>query len=299
VKRAAGRTRRRAPHAAGTAAFDVPRVAYLYADPSSPTLRLRDVAASLRKTLGVRCVIRDEFLGRFGGPDLEALASRIAATKVRNLTRRFEDAEPLFGEVQFELRLLRDPAKRVPGVLYDGFRYAELLRDLLPPAERSLRILHIVFGHRLLGTFDEDGRYHARAVIGSYPSAVSTSGIVEGPAKPEDYYKVKARLSMALGAVPFEAAKAPFEGRFIDYDDARLTEVAKGYALQASMYHVTKEPFCPTPSCRLFNAHWQAEVIVSQIESGELCEAHAATAAAVRRLASRVRSRGGGASTSS
>lgn len=267
--------------------MDVPRVAYLYGDPSSPTLHLREVAAFLRKTLAFRCVVRGEFFGTFGGDDLEGLAVRIAATKVRRLTRPFEPTEPLFGEVQFELRLLRDPAKRVPGVLYDGFRYVELLRDLLPPEERSLRVLHIVFGHRLLGTFDEDARYHARAVIGSYPSAVSTSGIVEGPAKPSDYYKVKARLSIALGAVPFEAAKAPFEGRFIDYDDERLTRVAEGYALQAAMYHVTKGPFCEVPTCRLFNAHWQAELLAAQIESARLCERHAGVAAAIRAVACR------------
>ena len=265
----------------------MPRTAHVYGDPSSETLRPAEVASFLRETLGFPCSVRGEFLRLFGGADEEGLARRIAATKVRNLARPFEPAEPLFGEVQFEIRLLRDPAKRVPGILYDGFRYVALLRDLLPPAERSLRVLHIVFGHRLLGTFDADGRYHARAVIGSVPSAVSTSGIVEGPAKPPEYYKVKARLSLALGAVPFDAAKAPFEGRFIDYDDERLTEVAKGYALQAAMYHVTGEAFCDIPTCRLFNAHWQAEVLRAQVESGRLCARHKAAAAAIRGLATR------------
>jgi len=122
-------------------------------------------------------------------------------------------------------------------------------------------------------------------VICSYPSVVSTSGIVEGPAKPKEYYAVKARLSIALGAVPFEAAKQPFAGRFIDYDDPRMTEVAKGYALQAAMYHITREAFCEKPECRLFDAHWQAELIAAQIDSGRLCHRHTTIAAEIRREA--------------
>lgn len=222
-----------------------------------------------------------------GGADLEGLARAIAATKVRHLGKPFEPAEPMFGEVQFELRLLMDPSKRVPGILYDAYQYAGVLRDLLPKGERSLRVLHVVFGHRLLGTFDDDGRYHARTVVCSVPSLVSTSGLVEAPARPPEYYTIKAQLTGALGAVPFEVAKAPFAGQFLDYDDARLTDVAKGYALQVAMYHITKEAFCSEPACRLFNAHWQSELLLAQVESGGLCGRHEAVASRVRTLAGR------------
>ncbi len=271
--------------------WDVPRIAYLYRDPSSSTLRVDEVAAHLGQALGLRWEVRDEFFVHHGGADLEALARAIAATRVRHIQRPFEAAEPLYGEVQFELRLLEEPAKRVPGVLYDAYRYTARMAGLLPPAERSLQVLHIAFQHRLLGTFDEDGRYHARSVVCGYPSVVSTSGIVEAPAKPKEYYTLKARLSMALGSVPFEAAKGPFTGQFIDYDDARLTEAAKGYALQAAMYHVTKEAFCDDPGCRLFNAHWQAELIRAQIESGRLCARHARVATAIRAVAGSIATR--------
>ena len=269
--------------------WSLPTATYLYRDPSAATLQWDTVASYLRDTLGIPCEVRNEFFSIFGGRDREDLARQIAATKVRHIQRPFEAMEPLYGEVQFELRLLEEPSKSVPGILYDGFRYATLLRDLLTPRERSLRVLHIVFAHRLLGTFDADGRYHARAVVCSFPSVVSTSGIVEGPAKPKEYYTVKAQLSIALGAVPFEAAKQPFAGKFIDYDDPRLTEVAKGYALQAAMYHITHEPFCEDGSCRLFNAHWQSELIEAQIESGRLCVRHEAKAAEIRQTGGRSR----------
>ncbi len=274
--------------------WDIPRVVYLYRDPSSATLKAGEVAAYLKGTLGIRCEVREDFFSRHGGRDREALARAIAATRVRDILKPFQPMEPVCGEVAFEERLLDEPSKRVPGILYDAHRYLDVMAGLLPPKERNLKVLHIAFEHRILGTFDEDGRYHARSVVCGYPSVVSTSGIVEAPAKPEAYYKVKARLSMALGAIPFEAAKEPFKGRFIDYDDPRLTEVAKGYALQAAMYHVTKEAFCEDPACRLFNAHWQAELIKAQIESGELCPRHRAVAASIRAMAGGPRGAQGG-----
>ncbi|HEY4705069.1 MAG TPA: DUF6775 family putative metallopeptidase, partial [Thermoplasmata archaeon] len=40
--------------------------------------------------------------------------------------------------------------------------------------------------------------------------------------------------------------------------------------------------FCEDPDCRLFNAHWQAELIRAQVESGRLCARHRAVAARVR-----------------
>lgn len=263
----------------------VPQSVHLYRDPSSPTLDVDAVAAFLQDLLGLPCTVHEEFFERFGGKDLEVLASRIASTKIRDLARPFVPTEPLFGEIQFELRLLQDPSKRIPGILYDAFEYEALLRDHLPAKERTLRRIQIVFTHRLLGTFDEDGRYHARSVVCGYPSIVSTSGIVEGPAKPEAYYRIKAQLATALGAVPFEAAKEPFLGQFIDYDDTRFTEVAKGFALQCAMYHISGVAFCDDASCRLFNAHWQSEVIAAQLESGHLCDEHADLTRQIREAA--------------
>ncbi len=285
MARNATRGKRTSRGASPPAHWDIPRIAYLYADPSAASLRVREVTAYLRDELGIPCDVRGDFFSHHGGRDREALARGIAATRVRNIMKPFQPMEPVYGEVQFELRLLEEPSKRVPGILYDGYGYLALMRGLLPPGERTLRVLHIAFEHRILGTFDEDGRYHARAVVCGFPSVVSTSGIVEAPAKPQGYYRVKAQLSIALGAIPFDAAKEPFKGQFIDYDDPRLTEAAKGYALQCALYHVTKEAFCEDPECRLFNAHWQAELVRAQIEFGRLCARHGRQAGAVRRFA--------------
>jgi hypothetical protein len=135
--------------------------------------------------------------------------------------------------------------------------------------------VHVAFTPRLLGTFDDaDRRYHARAAVLGYPSIVSTSGLVEAPAKPRGFYAAKRGLRIESADVRYEALKQEYAGRFVDYDDPRLTKVAQGYALQAVFYHLTGEPFCEDTGCVLFNAHWQEELLHAQVESGRLCARH-------------------------
>jgi len=40
-----------------------------------------------------------------------------------------------------------------------------------------------------------------------------------------------------------------------------MMEVAKGYALQAIVFHSTGDAFCGDENCRFFNAHWQEGMI--------------------------------------
>jgi len=105
------------------------------------------------------------------------------------------------------------------------------------------------------------------------PSLISTSGLVEAPAKPREYYLLKQQYEK-LGKDLTEL-KASFSRRFIDYGDKRLTEVAKGYVMQAVFYLLTGNPFCEDKGCRLYNAHWQEELIFAQLESEyEFCQRH-------------------------
>jgi len=134
--------------------------------------------------------------------------------------------------------------------------------------------LHVAFTNRLFGTFSTgDGRYHAHVILLGFPTLISTVGIVEAPAKPREFYLLKQRYAGLGLQVPLEAIKERFRGRFIDYDDPRLTEVMKGYVLQAVFYYLLGEPFCESKSCRLYNARWQEEVLSAQLD-GRLCERH-------------------------
>lgn len=134
---------------------------------------------------------------------------------------------------------------------------------------------HIILTPKLFATFDEQKKLHLRSSIFGYPWVISTSGIVEGPAKPKEYYLYKQKY-IQLGIWDIEEAKIKkrFKGRFIDYQDKRLNEVLKGYIAQALLFYIAGEPFCKQRICRLYNAHWQSDLIYSQIKSGGFCEVH-------------------------
>ncbi len=253
----------------------LPSRIFLYEEPSSPKVDLGELRSYLEETAPFEVETRPEFFSHFRPTDLDGLAGELAKLKVRDLRREEQEFAPLLGEVNFERRLLRDPRRRLPGILYDGFRFQQLLRSLIPPEERTLKSLHLPLTSRLLATFDPGDRvYHARVIVCGYPTVISTSGVVEGPAKPKEFY-IARRGYTALGMTPpTEALKEDLVGRFIDYDDERMTEVLKGYVLQALFYHLTGEPFCDDRDCRLFNAHWQQEMIRAQLVSAKLCDPH-------------------------
>jgi hypothetical protein len=249
---------------------------YLYDDPSAKTLNIEQIVAYLRDRLPpISFRVRGEFLQHHFSGDIKKLAERVARTKVRNVSTDFESFDPLPGEIQFEDGLLRNPKKRISGILYDAPRLQLLMRDQLPANELSLRAVHMIFTPRLIGTFDDgDRRYHARVVLCGYPNLISTSGIVEAPAKPREFYLARQRMRAMGTDVPAEVLEERIEGRFLDYDDTRLTEVMKGYVMQALLHSIAREPFCDDTGCRLYNAHWQEEVLEAQLGEKEFCDRH-------------------------
>lgn len=261
----------------------VPTGVYLYGDPSAAPPDLRTVAAHIKRVCGIPARVRKEFLVHHKVRDLDALARELAAARVSDLARPLPETEPPLPLALFERRQLGSPERRVSGVLYDGVRVQQILRTVLPPKERSLAFVHIVFTSRLLGMFDDaDRRYHARAIVVGYPSLISTSGLVEAPAKPREFYVAKRALRIETADARYESLKESFAGRFLDFEDPRLTRVAKGYALQALFYHATGAPFCEDRDCVLFNAHWQEELLHAQVESGLLCARHRKVAETLR-----------------
>ena len=256
----------------------LPLEIHLYEDKSSKTLDLKEIARYLNDKLGrVSIDVRKPLIAAHANENIEELALMLAGAKIRDPMRKHFPFEPLPGEINLERKLLHDPELRFPGVLYDGIRLKELALKLIPEDERDRSHLHIVFTNRLFGTWnDGDARNHVRVSVYSFPSLISTAGMVEAPAKPKEFYALKHRYSSLDASVLYEELKEKFRGRFIDYDDERLTEVMKGYVMQALFYHLTFHPFCDIRTCRLFNSHWQEEVILAQLgpKLGEFCEMH-------------------------
>ena len=153
---------------------------------------------------------------------------------------------------------------------YDGFELQKVFRECLPAI--SAETLYIVITDRLTCTFDaDDFRYHARAIICANPAIISTAGMVEAPAKPRQYYiDVMTSLSKEDAHVALER----YRGRFLERDDPRIPAVMEGYLLQAVAYHATGEAFCHDRECRLYNSHWQEDLLRLQLKTKRLCPRH-------------------------
>ncbi len=220
---------------------------------------------------------RGDFVGCHTESNTDEIAAELAKIRVTDVNEPFAYNEPLYGEIEHEKRVLSGSAAP-SGVLYDGMKLHGLFQSLIAPEERNLDCVHMVLTDRLFGTFDEDDlRYHARVVICGFPSIISTTGVVEAPAKPREFYIEKQFLGGDELAI--EELKRKFKGRFIDYGDPRMAEILKGYVMQAIFYHVFKEVFCEDRGCRLYNAHWQEEMISAQLEGPGFCERHERLAA--------------------
>lgn len=257
-------------------AFAAPAFVHIYDGAGPGEVSARDLADFLRREVR-RCDIdvRTDFMAYWLKRDgrrqnaARCVAKRVAQARIRQPHERVCSREPLRGEIDFELRFLTAGKPRPIGLMYDASRlmhiYAERLEPEPPPEH-----CHLVVTNQLFATWDEPNRrYHARVSLYGFPSLMSTTGLVEAPAKPREYY-----LARGLG-VDGDSMGDVLKGRYLEPRDPRLHEAMKGSVLQAFFYHVTGEPFCESKLCRLFNAHWQVDLIQAQTALGAgLCERH-------------------------
>lgn len=187
--------------------------------------------------------------------------------RLKNFIHKF------FGDIKVNIVKLKNKAVVTSGLIFDFITTKKVFDTFKYAKLKNAR--HIILTPRLFATYDEQKKLHIRAAVFGFPSVISTSGIVEGPAKPKEYYLYKQKYSQ-LGIWDVEEArlKKKFKGRFIDYGDKRMTEVVKGYISQAIFFYISGEPFCRNKKCRLYNAHWQSDLIYSQIKSGKFCLQH-------------------------
>lgn len=263
----------------GNQKIQLPQTIILYDKTKPGSLNLKEIAEYLSRYLEKASIEqRDSIIGRYltlsSGPPkelaIESLARSFAQAKIRNPNSSDNNTEPFPVEISFEQKWLLKQAEKPSGLLYDAVKLQRLYFNLLLQEERNLNYLHVIILNQLFGTWDEaNQRYHARTSIYGLPCLISTAGLVEAPAKPREFY-----LKRQAG-VSIHELKKEFQGRFIDYDDPRMTELVKGYVMQAIFYYITGEPFCNDKQCRLFNAHWQEELIQAQLDSDyEFCPLH-------------------------
>jgi hypothetical protein len=242
---------------------------FLYDEPAVSQIQLERLAVFLKETFPVQVETRDSIL-KFSKNDT---AIKIASCRIFNPRKPYEKHKPSAEEIIFEEENFANTTKTENIIMYDGFEIQKVLTELIPDGETSSDLFHIFFTNKLTCTYDcNDYRYHGRALIGANPSIISTTGIIEAPAKPREYYLDL--MSNYTQGINVESIKQKYKGTYLEYNDTRLSKIIEGYILQAIFYFETGDAFCDKTECRLFNAHWQKDLLYSQLEYGKLCETH-------------------------
>ena len=249
----------------------------LYKEPAITEINIEQLTIFLEKNFPIKVEIKENIFKEISLENIK----KISNIRIKDITNPFLEHVSSGEEIDFEKRLcedtsLMDSTTRVEDAqeisqvfMYDGFELQKILRYLNEDNET----LHVILTNRLTCTFDEkDKRYHARAVICANPSIISTTGIIEAPAKPKEYYFEVMKLKSQ--GVDIKSAKEKYKGKFLEYNDKRLTRILEGYLLQVIFYNITGESFCKDIECRLNNAHWQKDLLFSQLEITKLCKKH-------------------------
>ena len=248
----------------------------LYKEAAISEIDIKQLIDFLEDNFPFKVQINESAFKEFSLENINRL-SNIRVTDIKNPFLTYESSDI---EIEFEKKLCEDSslmntttkvedAQKISEVfMYDGFELQKILRYL-----NDDRALHIIITNRLTCTFDEnDERYHARAVICANPAIISTTGIIEAPAKPKEYYFEV--MSLKEQGLDTKSAKEKYKDEFLEYNDKRLTKIVEGYILQVIFYNITGESFCENIECRLNNAHWQKDLLFSQLEISKLCQKH-------------------------
>ena len=242
---------------------------FLYDEPAVSEIKIERLAAFIKKLFPVDVKIRKNILQY---SDIKT-AQEVASTRIFNPRKPYQKHNPTIDEIKFEEDNIIDTTNTENIVMYDGFELQQVLAKLIPQEESTIKHFHILFTNKLTCTYDySDYRYHGRALIASNPTIISTTGIIEAPAKPREYYlELITNYQQGLNV---DTIKEKYKGTYLEYNDPRLSKVIEGYLLQAILYYETGEQFCSEKNCRLFNAHWQKDLLYSQIDNPRICQRH-------------------------
>ena len=251
----------------------------LYDEPAVPEIDITSLVSFLKQTIPVEVIVKNNFFENFSTSQIRM----ISETRIFDTKKTFKPHLPVRPELELEEQFCKnskvmeqtkkpEEANNISEVvMYDGFELQKILRECMSDFDN--KTLHIILTNRFTCTYDEtDARYHGRAVICSNPAIISTTGVIEAPAKSRQFYlEAMANKAQKLGIA---SVKAKHKGEFLEYHDERLSKIIEGYLLQVIFYILTGESFCDYLDCRLNNAHWQRDLLYSQIEIRKLCNKH-------------------------
>jgi len=251
----------------------------LYDEPSVSEINVYELVNFLKHTFPVEVIVKDNFFKEFTSQQIQ----KVSETRIFEIQNTFRRHNPSQTDLELEEQFCKnskimEQTKKPEEVdsiseviMYDGFEIQKIIRENLQDFENQT--LHVILTNRFTCTYDEsDARYHGRAVICANPAIISTTGMIEAPAKSSEFY-IEAMANRAQGQ-DIKSVKEKHEGEFLEYHDERLSKVIEGYLLQVIFYLLTGESFCDYMDCRLNNSHWQRDLLYSQIEIRKLCDKH-------------------------
>ena len=256
---------------------------FLYDEPAVQEIQISNLKNFLLETLHVDVEIKECIFNNLDGKTIEM----ISGCRIFDPKMPFKEHLPSKQEMDFEKSVCKDTklmgkttmiedARRIEDVvMYDGFEVQNIISDIITENDSDQNNLHIVFTNKLTCTYDTaDSRYHGRSVICSNPAIISTTGMIEAPARPREYYFEAMKYKMQ--GLDIQDIKKKYSEKFLDYHDNRLSKISEGCLLQAIFYYMTGDAFCDSLDCRLNNAHWQKDLLYSQLKIGKLCNKHQA-----------------------
>jgi len=248
----------------------VPEAVTFFCDGDPGTVDVPAIMAYVTEATGIPCSFHGSVYRTATETQRASAACEFSRARIKDPAKRSLSAEPLPGEIDYEARRLSNPHWKAFGVLYEGLSYQRIILSLMDRKQARMSRCPIVLTGQLVATWDaDDRRYHARTSVYGLPHLISVTGLVQAPARPRAFY-----LQRHTG-VPVESLATEFGNSFLQHGDERITRVLQGYVMQALFFALVGDPFFKDPDCRLFNSHWQHEVIRSQTMGGvRFCPEH-------------------------
>ncbi len=253
---------------------------YLYDDPDSQGLDIDYLAGYLaselpRVEVGVRTDFVTHHLGRFSEEERDTLEAELRKQLEGGTVGAVARAqEPPITESTEDSDLQE---------MYVARSLQAAMRLLIPQEEADMAQLHIIFCSELLGEFDvQNGPpcdtlrtlQAGVAALGS-PTVISTSGLIEAPKRPREYHFKRTQYLMFGADEHLDELAEQFADRTVGYGDPRLNELLKGYLLIAVIYRATGEGPCSEPTCPLYAARTQQELLEAQAGAqSRICQRH-------------------------
>ena len=199
---------------------------FLYDEPAVQEIQISNLKNFLLETFPVEVEVKECVFHNLDEKDIE----KISCCRVFDTTSPFKKHTPNKQEIDFEKNVCKDTklmentikvedAERIEDVvMYDGFQIQNAISTTISQDYLIQNNLHIVFTNKLTCTYDNlDHRYHGRTVICSNPAIISTTGMIEAPAKSREYYLEA--MKCKVQGLDIKSVKKNHSGEFLDYHD--------------------------------------------------------------------------------